>query len=220
MVQKINWYQKFINIVKKIVWPLSIVVKFFKWHFNNLPLSEYFIDGWFSVISTIGLTSLFELALHKIFPNNHHVVYYGAILFAIFVLFIVLFFQHKLRENCFGESLKEFIASSKGMHPVTKKFGSYILEDFITGTFIKSEIYKEIYAKQNGIYNLSDLLKRIELKDGFQLPGELYAVLLSQSVDLEPDCLLSTWDFSIIKIEEVFNEINEFKRNMNYILML
>jgi len=180
-------------------------IKFLSWYALNLPLSERFIDLQFPVFLTIALTFVFECCFYK-FCTHHTILLLALYSFvcSIFSFFIVLFLQNRLIEIVFGNPLKEFITSLKGRHPVTKKFGSRILRKFITGEF-KPDVYK-------GIYNLDDLLRKIETRNVFDLPSDLYAVLLQESADMKPDCLLATWDFSLVRIKEAFeNNTNQLK---------
>lgn len=181
-------------------------LKFIFWQIINLPLFNRFTDLVFPVTLTAVLTLICDYSLRKILPSHYSP--FITLLSSIVIFFIILYLQHRIIEGVFRRPLGEFISSLRNRHPVTKRLGVRILSSFVGGRFNA--------AFFRGINNLSELLTRIELRNGFNLPVELYAVLLDEAANLKPTRLWATWDFSIVPIEKVFTNSGEIQLNYQF----
>lgn len=181
-------------------------LKFIFWQIINLPLFNRFTDLVFPVTLSVVLTLICDYSLRKILPSHYSPFF--TLFSSIVIFFIILYLQHRVIEGVFRRPLREFISSLRYKHPVTKRFGVRILSSFVGGRF-----RADLFSKIN---NLSELLTRIELRNGYNLPVELYAVLLDEAASLKPTRLWATWDFSIAPIGEVFTDSGEIKPNYQF----
>lgn len=175
-------------------------LRYYFWYLFNLPLSYIFIDVTFPFVMTFVLTLLIEKAFDQVLPQHSM---YLTVLGGILIFFIILILQHRLIERIFGSALKEFILSLRGKHPVTKKFGVRILKTFVAGNFNAHSF--------SNIYNLADLLDRVESRNGIDLSKGLYALLLAESAAFKPACLWATFDLAIFPMSEVFDSAGSVK---------
>jgi len=175
-------------------------LKFIFWQTLNLRLFSKFVGLGFPFLITVLLALITDYTFQKIIPGYS---IYFTIITVIFEFFIVLYLQDRLIQSIYGIPLKEFISSLKDKHPVTKKFGVSILSNFICGRFKPNHFIS--------VENLSELLTRVELRDGIDLPVELYAVLLNESAEMKPTRLWATWDFALFPMNEVFEPNGEIK---------
>lgn len=175
-------------------------LKYVFWQILNLRLIGRFIGLGFPFIITFFLALITDYAFQQLIPGYS---IYLTIIAVIFEFFIVLYLQDRLIQSIFGRPLKELIHSFKDKHPVTKKFGVHIFSNFICGRFNSNHF--------SNVENLSELLTRVELRNGIDLPVELYAVLLNESAEMRPTRLWATWDFTLVPMDEVFDLNGEIK---------
>ena len=168
----------------------------------RIPMLEHLPSLVLPVGLTVAFTLLIDLSLRQI-PALAAYSTALTLLLSVLVFFIILWLQNILLAVIFSGALHDFLARTRGRHPVTKRFGAEILRRFL------SDGFKEDMIK--GVESLSTMLEKIEQRNGHPLAPTCYAILLDKAAEAGPDRLWAVWDFDVVPIEEVFDSAGNAK---------
>ena len=155
---------------------------------DKMPLQKYLASS----ILPLCMTIAFTIIIYLITTNLPFTL--GL---SVLVFFIILFIQHIMLAIVFGGKLHEFLINTKECHLVTRQLGAEILGNFITRGFSEGILLKGD--------SLPDMLRQIELEDGYPLIAHSYDILLKKAALMKPTRVLAVWDFEVTPIDRVYD---------------
>ena len=169
-----------------------------RWHFRHIPLVDNFVNLWvpFTITFVGTITSYF--AVEGVLPTGHVLLKSAITLILATVIFdVTLRMQEYFHKYVFTKGLSSFVSSIKLHHPVTQKFASELLLDYLNAPKF-AETYKGLFSG-NSISNLTELMKSVE-SVGVRMDTASYEKLLRKAAELAPTTLSATWDLSANEI--------------------
>ena len=170
---------------------------------DKMPLQKYLA----SLILPLCMTIAFTIIIYLITTSLPFTL--G---FLVLVFFIMLFIQHIMLASVFGGKLHEFLNNTRGHHLVTRLLGAEMLGDFITRGFSNWILLKGD--------SLPDMLRQIELEDGYPLIDHSYDILLKKAALMKPTRLLAVWDFKVTPIDELYDPAGKIRKAEPYFNIL